>query len=199
MRLVKQSIDRDGSGTITLFPEEPEDMWFTYNLIRPTDILRASAIRRVTTESSTGSTSSTRVHINLLISVEKLDFDVQSAQLHVSGRIIEETKYTKVGQYHTLDLELNRNFTLEKKEGWDSVARALVREACDPVKSAEVWAVVMQEGLAHLAVLTGHRTVLRQKVEMVVPKKRGTGKQGDHDKVRTSCLISTVKYEKIPS
>lgn len=180
---MKESIDRDGSGSITLLPEEDEDMWFSYNLIRPTDLLRASAVRRVTTESATGSTSSTRVHINLLISVEKLDFDTQSAQLHVSGRIVEETKYTKVGQYHTLDLELNRHFTLQKKEGWDSVARELVREACDAEKRADVWAVVMQEGLAHLAVLTGHRTVLRQKVEMTVPKKRGTGKQGDHDKV----------------
>ena len=192
MRLIKQSIDRDGSGSITLLPEEDEDMWFSYNLIRPTDLLRASAVRRVTTESATGSTSSTRVHINLLISVEKLDFDTQSAQLHVSGKIVEETKYTKVGQYHTLDLELNRNFTLQKKEGWDSVARELVREACDPVKSADVWAVVMQEGLAHLAVLTGHRTVLRQKVEMTVPKKRGTGKQGDHDKALERFFQTTM-------
>ncbi|KAL2041960.1 hypothetical protein N7G274_005148 [Stereocaulon virgatum] len=192
MRLIKQSIDRDGSGNITLFPEEPEDMWFAYNLIRPGDRLRASAIRRVTTESATGSTSSQRVHINLLIAVEKLDFDTQSAQLHVSGRIIEETKYTKVGQFHTLDLELNRNFNLEKKEGWDSVARNLVKEACDPVKSADVWAVIMQEGLAHLAVLTGHRTVLRQKVEMTVPKKRGMGRQGDHDKALEKFFQTTM-------
>lgn len=182
MRLIKQSIDRDGSGSVTLYPEEAEDMWFAYNLIRPTDILRASALRRVVTESVTGSTSSTRVHMNLSISVTSLDFDTQASQLHVSGRIAEETKYTKVGQFHTLDLELNRNFTLEKKEGWDSVARALVREACDPVKSAEVWAVVMQEGLANIAVLTGQRTVHRQKIEVGVPKKRGVGKQADHDK-----------------
>lgn len=182
MRLVKQSIDKDGSGRITLHPEEAEDMWFAYNLIRPSDILRASALRRVTTESATGSTSSTRVHMNLSIAVTALDFDTQASQLHVSGRIIEETKYTKVGQFHTLDLELNRNFALEKTEGWDSIARALVREACDPVKSAEVWAVVMQEGLANIAVLTGQRTVHRQKIEVAVPKKRGVGKQADHDK-----------------
>ncbi|KAK3170169.1 hypothetical protein OEA41_009555 [Lepraria neglecta] len=192
MRLIKQSIDRDGSGSITLFPEEPEDMWFAYNLIRPGDLLKASAVRRVTTESATGSTSSTRVHITLLISVEKLDFDTQSAQLHVSGRIVEETKYTKVGQFHTLDLELNRNFNIEKKEGWDSVARNLVKEACDPVKSADVWAVIMQEGLAHLAILTGHRTVLRQKVEMTVPKKRGMGRQGDHDKALEKFFQTTM-------
>ncbi|KAL9100735.1 MAG: hypothetical protein Q9163_003920 [Psora crenata] len=182
MRLVRQSIERDGSGTITLHPEEPEDMWFAYNLIREGDLLRASALRRVTTESATGSTSSTRVHMNLAIRVTALDFDTQAAELHVSGRITEETKYTKVGQFHTLDLELNRNFTLEKKDGWDSVAKAVVREACDPVKSADVWAVVMQEGLANIAILTGHRTVHRQKIELTIPKKRGTGKQAGHDK-----------------
>lgn len=26
MRLIKQNIERDGSGTVTLFPEDPEDM-----------------------------------------------------------------------------------------------------------------------------------------------------------------------------
>jgi len=26
MRLIKQNIDRDGSGSVTLYPEEPEDM-----------------------------------------------------------------------------------------------------------------------------------------------------------------------------
>ena len=112
----------------------------------------------------------------------KTDFDAQSAQLHVGGRIAEETKFTKVGQHHTLDLELQRTFSLEKSEGWDSVAMELVREACDPAKTADVWAVVMQEGLANLAVLTGARTVLRQRVEVAVPRKRGGG-AGDHDQV----------------
>ena len=168
--------------------------WYAYNLIRPKDLLRASAIRRVTTESSTGSTSSTRVHTTLTIRVASLDFDPQSSQLHVSGRIAEETKFTKVGQYHTLDLELQRNFTLEKDgdEAWDSVARGTIKEACDPVKSADVWAVVMQEGLANLAVLTGARTVLRQRVEVSIPRKRG-GRASDHDKV--GLILCACPYE----
>lgn len=123
--------------------------------------------------------------------MESLDFDPQSSQLHVSGRIAEETKFTKVGQYHTLDLELQRNFTLTKDgdEAWDSVARGIIKESCDPVKSADVWAVVMQEGLANLALLTGARTVLRQRVEVSIPRKRG-GRAGDHDKVLTKvCVI----------
>jgi protein pelota len=33
MRLIKQNIEKDGSGTITLFPEEPEDMVSPHDLL----------------------------------------------------------------------------------------------------------------------------------------------------------------------
>ncbi|KAJ9499470.1 Translation factor pelota [Exophiala xenobiotica] len=191
MRLVKRHIDDNGGGSVTLCPEEPEDMWHAYNLIRPTDLLTASAIRRVTTESSsTGSTSSQRVHTNLTIRVKTLDFDPQAGQLHVSGQIARENRFTKIGQFHTLDLELNRNFTLEKEvegphsgEGWDSVARTQLEEAIDPTKGTEAVAVVMQEGLANICFITQYQTVLRQRVELSVPRKRtGAGRSADHDK-----------------
>ncbi|OCT47836.1 Protein pelota like protein [Cladophialophora carrionii] len=191
MRLVKRHIDNDGSGSVTLCPEEPEDMWHAYNLIRPADLLTASAIRRVTTESSsTGSTASQRVHTNLTIRVKSTDFDPQAGQLHVSGQIARENRYTKIGQFHTLDLELNRNFTLEKEvegdnggEGWDSVARAQLEEAIDQTRGTEAVAVVMQEGLANICFITQFQTVLRQKVEVSVPRKRtGAGRSADHDK-----------------
>ncbi|KIX00889.1 mRNA surveillance protein pelota [Rhinocladiella mackenziei CBS 650.93] len=191
MRLIKRHIDNDGSGSVTLCPEEPEDMWHAYNLIRPTDLLTASAIRRVTTESSsTGSTSSQRVHTNLTIRVKFLDFDPQAGQLHVSGQIARENRFTKIGQFHTLDLELQRNFTLEKEvdgnngsEGWDSVARAQLEEAIDQTRGTETIAVVMQEGLANICFITQYQTVSRQRVEVSVPRKRmGAGRSADHDK-----------------
>ncbi|KAJ9625810.1 Translation factor pelota [Taxawa tesnikishii (nom. ined.)] len=148
MKLVKQNIEaKDGSGTATLLPEEPEDMWHAYNLIRPTDLLRASAVRRVTTESTTGSTSSSRVHTTLTL---------------------RENKHVKLGSYHTLDLELQRAFTLEKADGWDSIAVGILREAIDQTAKAELWAVVMQEGLANICVITTHQTIPRQRVEGVL-------------------------------
>ena len=39
----------------------------------------------------------------------------------------------QLGAYHTLDLELNRKFTLTKDE-WDSVALDRIETACDPSK-----------------------------------------------------------------
>ncbi|THW24869.1 hypothetical protein D6D23_04862 [Aureobasidium pullulans] len=183
MRLIKQSIEKkDGSGSATLLPEEPEDMWHAYNLIRPTDLLRASAIRRVTTESMTGSSTSKRVQTTLTLRVTSLDFDPQAAQLHVSGTVAEENEWVKRGSYHTLDLELQRNFTLEKADGWDSIALDILKESIDQTQKAELWAVVMQEGLANICLVTNHQTILRQRIELALPKKRPGKPSADHDK-----------------
>ncbi|KKK19031.1 hypothetical protein ARAM_004388 [Aspergillus rambellii] len=190
MRLVKNKIEHNGSGSVTLIPEEPEDMWHAYNLICPGDLLYASAIRRVTTTGATGATSSSRVRLTLEIRVKNLDFDPQNSQLHVSGQIVNETQHTKIGQHHTLDLELNRQFTLEKGSGadddgtgWDSVAVEALKDAVDEGgnRRAEAVAVIMQEGIAHICFIGQFRTILKQKVEMSVPRKRQGG-GGDHDK-----------------
>ena len=65
-----------------------------------------------------------------------------------------------------------------------------VREACDPTKKAECWAVVMQEGLANIAVLTGARTVFRQNVNMKIARKGEKGKGGKVDKVSRSDSVN---------
>lgn len=105
---------------------------------------------------------------------------------------MNETPHTKVGQHHTLDLELNRNFTLEKEigangegVGWDSIAVQMLQDAVDESgkRRAEAVAVVMQEGLAHICFIGQFQTVLKQKVEMSVTRKRQGGGGGDHDKV----------------
>lgn len=163
-------------------------MWHAYNLIRPGDLLTAKALRRVTDKSSsTGSTRSETVHLTLTIRVKSLDFDAQAGQLHAAGQIAVENKHTKIGQFHTLDLELLRNFTLEKDiqsgEVWDSVARQQLAEATDPTSGTEAVAIVMQEGLANICFITQHQTILRQRIEYSVPRKRaGAGRSADHDK-----------------
>ncbi|XP_064180691.1 protein pelota homolog isoform X2 [Anguilla rostrata] len=161
-------------------PEEAEDMWHTYNLLQVGDSLRASTIRKVQTESSTGSVGSSRVRTTLTVSVEAIDFDSQACQLRVKGTNIEENQYVKMGAYHTIELELNRKFTLAKKI-WDSVVLDRIEQACDPAQKADVAAVVMQEGLANVVLVTPAMTLLRAKVEVTIPRKR-RGSCTQHDK-----------------
>jgi protein pelota len=203
MKLLKSQIEqKTGAGWATMLPEEPEDMWHAYNLIQEHDQIRAKAVRRVSKVSDSGSTSSQRIALDLTITVTSTDFDIGSGQLHVSGRVAKENEHVKLGQHHTLDLELNRKFTLEKADGWDSVALEQLKEACDNERRAEIWAVVLGEGTANICMITEHQTILRQKVEVAVPRKRRGGVDGHSkgmERFFSTTLSTLLRQVDLPS
>ncbi|KAJ2507904.1 Translation factor pelota [Coemansia sp. RSA 2052] len=171
MKLLKQFIEKSRAGYVRLIPEQPEDMWHIYNLIQKEDQLEASTVRGVKSETATGSVSTDRVRLKLTISIEDVFFDVQAGALRINGRNIAENKFVGFGQYHTLDLEMNQPFTLSKPE-WDLISLQRIKDACDITRQADVAAVTMQEGLAVICLLTQYMTVVRQKIEVPIPRKR---------------------------
>ncbi|RMX68282.1 hypothetical protein KXD40_001528 [Peronospora effusa] len=186
MKLLKKQInEKDGAGLVVLRAEEPEDMWHIYNLIHVMDLVKTTTIRKarytsislVVKEGVTGSTSSQRVRMTLKIEnlnnvqVEQLNFDPVLCVLRITGKNIMESQYVRLGAYHTLDLEMNRDFTLTKN-CWDVISLERIDMACNIAKQAELAAVVMQVGLAHLCLIKGDMAVIRAKVETSVPKKR---------------------------
>ncbi|ODN79875.1 mRNA surveillance protein pelota [Cryptococcus amylolentus CBS 6039] len=197
MKLVNKHIEKDGSGYVTLRPEDDEDMWHVYNLISEGDQVRAMAVRRVQTVSSTGSSDSHRVRTNLTIQVTKTDFQSAAssstsatgqgerkeptASLQISGQVVQENEFVKMGAFHTLDLEANRDFRLSKAIGWDSIALERIQESTQEGRGAEVGAIVCGEGTAAICLLSEHMTTVRQRIDMPVPRKRKGGTSG-HDK-----------------
>lgn len=129
-------------GYVTLRPEDDEDMYHIYNLISPGDQVRALAVRRVQTTSSTGSSDSYRVRVQLQLAVTKTDFSQAAsgsaagpgggtgggggglasngtsndkrgegtASLQISGQVVNENEYVRLGAFHTLDLEGESTF-----------------------------------------------------------------------------------------
>ena len=69
--------------------------------------------------------------------------------LRLKGRNIEENPHVKMGAFHTIELELNRKFELRKRL-WDSIHLDRIEQATDPGRSADLAAVIMQEGLAQV-------------------------------------------------
>ncbi|CAO3599233.1 unnamed protein product [Absidia cylindrospora] len=100
--------------------------------------------------------------------------------LRINGKVASESAHVKMGSYHTIDLELNRNFTLLKPE-WDTIALERVEDACDVTKNADVVAIVCQEGLANVCFLTQHMTIVKQRIETPIPRKR-KGSTTNHEK-----------------
>lgn len=80
MRVLNKSIDKYTSGSITMIAENEEDMWLVYNLVQTGDKICCSTIRKVQTESATGSVASKTVRTTLTIEIETIDFDT-----HVSA------------------------------------------------------------------------------------------------------------------
>ncbi|KAL2202304.1 hypothetical protein CC79DRAFT_1338372 [Sarocladium strictum] len=190
---------------VSLSAEDPEDMWHAYNLIAVGDRVYAHAVRKVAAPTLDGavkgSGASERKHTNLTINVKSTFFDPAISSLRVSGIVASENDVVSLGVHHTIELEVNRPFSLWKPEGWDSVALATLDQALSDDKNGAMAAVVMQEGLANICLITQFRTVLKLRIESVVPKKRDGSsdqKQGLRkffDKTLTS-LVRTIDFKK---
>ncbi|KAM8961370.1 LOW QUALITY PROTEIN: protein pelota homolog [Pelodytes ibericus] len=183
MKLISKDIEKDNAGQVTLVPEEAEDMWHTYNLLQVGDSLRASTIRKVQTESATGSVGSNRVRTTLTICVETIDFDSQACQLRVKGINIQETSM-RLNNFYLYRLSTSRPVTLYTARMYSDIYTLCpvpIEQACDPAFSADVAAIVMQEGLAHICLVTPSMTLLRAKIETNIPRKR-KGSCTQHEK-----------------
>lgn len=177
MKLIRKSLSKDKSGEITLCPQDSEDMWHAYNLIHEGDEIEAWTHRKVAKMTKDGPVrgSSERKLLKLKLKVESVDFEPADCDLRIKGKVIEDHEDVPAGTYHTFSLDLNRNFKLYKLE-WDLVSLEVVENSTNPEAKAEIAAIVMEEGVAHLCLITDNMTFLRQKVEQNIPKK----KRGDN-------------------
>eukprot|EP00429_Kryptoperidinium_foliaceum_P009960 CAMPEP_0176004082 /NCGR_PEP_ID=MMETSP0120_2-20121206/1508_1 /TAXON_ID=160619 /ORGANISM="Kryptoperidinium foliaceum, Strain CCMP 1326" /LENGTH=413 /DNA_ID=CAMNT_0017336749 /DNA_START=45 /DNA_END=1286 /DNA_ORIENTATION=- len=172
MKTIKRNIStKDGSGVVMLLPDTPEDLWHTYNLLQIGDLVRCTTVRKVVKESNTGSTTSSKKRVMLTIDVQKVDFDPDSLEVRISGKVQSENQVVRTGAHHTLTLELNQNFSVEK-ECWDQIYLDILQDACNPERQAEVAAIVMHNGLAHVCLVTGALTITKARIEVNIPKKR---------------------------
>ena len=165
-----------GSGLIKLNPETIEDLWHAYNLVLVGNSVTAYAVRKVKQESSTGSVDTQRVKVMLTITVKSVDFDPEGGELRLSGVVTNDVEGVRHGAHHTLLLELNRAFSLYK-DAWDSVALERLRESIsDDASRADLWAVLIKDGLAQLCLVTDGMTIVKAKLETHIQKK-GTPQQ----------------------
>jgi hypothetical protein len=102
MKLIKRNISaKDGSGTIMLCPNTPEDLWHAYNLLQKGDLVRCTTVRKVVKESSTGSTTSSKKRLMLTIEMKRVDFDPDALQVRLSGKVQSENDFVRMGAHHT--------------------------------------------------------------------------------------------------
>ncbi len=172
MKLLRRDIARDGSGSVKLVPEEAEDMWHVYNLVATGDRVEAVTVRKVMRQTASGGGDAERVRLKLEVEVETVEYDKVASVLRVRGKNITENEHVRLGAYHTMELDQQRPFSLTKTV-WDSMAIDYLKQACDPAASADVVAVMMQEGLANICLVGQSITTVKARIETSIPRKRG--------------------------
>ncbi|KAI5068035.1 hypothetical protein GOP47_0016380 [Adiantum capillus-veneris] len=191
MKLRHRDFTLDGPGVVKLTPENPEDLWFSYNLIAKGDRLSAATIRKVQKETSSGSKEAQRVHTRLEIAVEAIDYDNVANVLRIRGKNVGENEHVKLGAYHTLEIDQQRPFTLAK-DCWDSIAIDTLKVAYDPAATAEVAALMIQEGLAYVCLVGQSVTTTKTKIEASIPRKHGPAIAG-YDKAINKFLENVLQ------
>eukprot|EP00835_Amoeboradix_gromovi_P004011 NODE_290_length_11632_cov_0.441256.p5 type:complete len:378 gc:universal NODE_290_length_11632_cov_0.441256:9111-10244(+) len=195
MRLLSKRISKHSDGAMHLIPEDAEDIWVIYNVVVSGDRIRSTTFRKIQNESSTGSIKSEKKRITLSVTVQETTYDGYANVVHIKGLVCEESKFVKMNQSHTLDIVLNQKFWVSKDD-WDIINLRRIEESCDITKKAEVGAIVFQEGLAHICLITSTITIPLQKIEATVSKKRIGSSQHKHslDKFLKNVLEAMLRH-----
>ncbi|XP_010551095.1 PREDICTED: protein PELOTA 1 [Tarenaya hassleriana] len=172
MKIVRRDIEPNGPGSVKMVPDDPDDLWFAYNLIAQGDRVMAVTFRKVLREAASGGREAERIRLKLEIQVEDVDYDKGGSMLRIRGKNILENEHVKIGAFHTLELEIKRAFVL-RKDVWDSFTRDTLKQASDPGASADLAVVLMQEGLAHIFLVGRSVTTSRARIETSIPRKHG--------------------------
>lgn len=173
MKLLNKGFDKDGSGSATLIAEESEDLWHLYNLVAKGDTVKASTVRKIQKEGSTGSVQTESRKIVLTIEVKAIEYDAAGDCIRFSGKNCEENQFVKMGAHHTIDIELNNKVTVGK-ECWDFMYLESLAQATDVHKTSEVAVVLLEAGIANFHLLTAVLAKDVHRVSVPLPRKRAS-------------------------
>ncbi|KAL4382327.1 hypothetical protein HN51_005944 [Arachis hypogaea] len=167
MKLKKKDFTVNHMGTMTIIPEEPDDIWILYNIINPGDYVTADTSRKVHHQlNDAKTTTASRVKLSIHLKVTCRDFHKDSSTLRIHGRNLEPNNYIAVGSFHTLTLERNKPFELHKKLWKDDVIEALQeRENHEACPEAELAVILFQQDHAEIYLIGKGVTAMVSKVE----------------------------------
>jgi protein pelota len=195
MKILKKRVDKNGEGSITVRCEDAEDMWVLYNIIQVGDQLRATTTRGIIRTSATGSVTKERRTLTMILSIIELPkFDAQGCCVSIKGLNCQQMEDVPIGANHSMTLEVNKDIGITKTF-WDSHAFQLLQQAADVALKADAAAVIMEEGLAHICLLSSSMSLTLATVDSPIPRKTGavTAQRGKavtkfHDGVLTAIL-----------
>jgi len=108
------SLQKDGK--VVFIPQTLEDLWIIKSITDTGDTISGQSYRRA--RGNEADSESTRKPVFVSVSVEKFDFSKELNSLRFTGKIIDSKPQdlAPLGEYHTLEIFLNKTYTLVKPQ-----------------------------------------------------------------------------------
>ncbi|TID29330.1 hypothetical protein CANINC_002013 [Pichia inconspicua] len=193
MKLISKIIDKKG-GTVAVVPEDADDLWTLYNLITKNDAITLKTYRSIKPVGSNGvpipGAPSQRKLVKLTLNVIESTFVASERELRIKGTTLNALDEVPLGSHHTATVMLREQIKIHK-DNWDAHDDELIDSATNLEQKAEVGAIVLEEGVSHTCLISDSMTILRNKIEKSIPKKR-RGDSSAHDKALKTFLTNTA-------
>jgi len=164
-------------GILKLVPNDQDDLWVIYNVVRRGDRVygRSSRMIKVTYEGARP-TAGRRTAMFLGVQVENTVFQRMNDRLRIHGVIIEAPeKYAVKGSHHTFSVAVGRPLTIVKDE-WPRHELDLVKRA-GQWKTTPILIVAIDDEACGLAVLRQNTLQVLAEVQGRLPSKREAEKR----------------------
>jgi mRNA surveillance protein pelota len=153
MRIIKYDAR---SETLSLEPENFEDLWHLMKIVNKDDIVISKSIRRFRSEGEARSAGEKKeVTVELL--VDRAELHKHANILRVIGKIIGgfPEEYIQKGSFHTIDIEPGYVYKLRKLQ-WTTYEKDRLKDAQKSAKRPTIRIVIMDDKLANVATLRGY-------------------------------------------
>ncbi|EEQ82783.1 hypothetical protein NCER_100450 [Vairimorpha ceranae BRL01] len=124
MKILNEVIDKKrNSGKITMIPECLDDIYELTKIILVNDRLKSYTHRKLSLDGR----NQQKIGLYLMIRLESYTVDLENGVLYAKGKVCEENEHVKMGLYHTLEIEIDKKFTLQK-DSWTKSDLSLLKE-----------------------------------------------------------------------
>lgn len=164
-------VDRNKvENSITVIPQDSDDLYILHNIISPLDYISAKTSRRIKRDEG-GSGSKERTAVTLKIQVESTEFRGFGDIIRIKGKIIESSdEQISLGTYHSIKIELLKKIKIEKLTKWSSFELEKLEEA-QLGFSTGLLAVIIDDESVLVSEVGNHASRIILDLEPTIPRK----------------------------
>ena len=175
MKILRKLIDRKRKGFYTLLPENDEDLWYLYNIIKVGDLIKLKIKRKLQEQSFTGLTKTEKRHVLAKLEVLSVDFDYDSKGTSISCKTknLVGNDFIETGQMQNVDIPIYFPITISKVV-WDDITIDFIQESIQNNEKSDIGVLLIEDGRANAYYMKSNYSLWQGKVEKTMPRKKNS-------------------------